>query len=142
MLRHYPIAMLAFLEKYVLATPHQSLLMFLLANHLASLLVFLVPLDTFAICLLQFRWFVLQAFFALRILYFLCHVLAVIFALCKPRFQSCVLQVSIVLLWPFSRLVAQMAHIVTFQDFLKLERALLAGFAQVAKIIQQFYHVL
>ncbi len=51
-LRHYPIAMLAFLEKYVLATPHQSLLMFLLANHLASLLVFLVPRGTFAIGLL------------------------------------------------------------------------------------------
>jgi hypothetical protein len=35
-----------------------------------------------------------------------------------------------------------MAHIVTFQDFLKLERALLAGFALVAETIRPFYHVL
>lgn len=51
-LRHYPIALRAFLGKYVRATPRQYLSMFLLANHLASLLVFLVPLGTFATGLL------------------------------------------------------------------------------------------
>ena len=130
------------LERCVLEMPLRCPSTFPLAKYPAFLLAFLVPLGTFVIGLLRFRWFVPQVFFALKILYFLCHVQAVIFALCKPRFQSCVLQVSIVLLWPFSRWVAQMAHIATFQDFLKLERALLAGFAQVAKIIQQFYHVL
>jgi hypothetical protein len=141
-LRRYLTVTHVALERYVLEMPLRCPSTFPLAKHPAFLLAFLVPLGTFVIGLLRFRWFVPQVFFALKILYFLCHVQAVIFAHCKPRFQSCVLQVSIVLLWPFSRWVALMAHIVTFQDFLKLERALLAGFAQVAKIIQQFYHVL
>jgi len=66
-LRRYLTVTHVALERYVLEMPLRCPSTFPLAKHPAFLLAFLVPLGTFVIGLLRFRWFVPQVFFALTL---------------------------------------------------------------------------